>query len=193
MIWLFGMGTGAFFLMFLSDAWGVLWKKRGSRFWFYTGCLMLAASVVPLFWEAKPEQIAADLPRMCSAVAAGLFFLLLLYTVFFAPFSSVTDAGTEEGKQPLADTGVYALCRHPGVLWFGLAFFFFWCAAGGWKAAVGGLWLTLLDILYVLWQDARIFPLSISRYAEYQKETPFLLPDRESIRRCLNGLRKKRD
>ena len=52
-----------------------------------------------------------------------------------------------------------------------------------WLAAA--VLLTGADGLYAYWQDRVIFPRSIENYAAYQNQTPFLLPTRDSIRRCL--------
>ena len=92
---------------------------------------------------------------------------------------------TEPALRPLVDTGVYALCRHPGVLWLGGFYLFAWCAAGGWPLLAAFVLFTGLDVAYVLWQDRVIFPVSIEHYRLYQQTTPFLVPSAASLRRCL--------
>ena len=93
--------------------------------------------------------------------------------------------------RPLVDTGVYALCRHPGVLWLGGFYLFAWLAAGGAALLAAFALYTALDALYVLWQDRVIFPVSIEHYAAYRRSTPFLLPTAASLRRCLATLSVK--
>lgn len=42
---------------------------------------------------------------------------------------------------------------------------------------------TLLDLLHIFIQDVYFFPLTIKGYADYQKETPFLLFNKKSLQR----------
>ena len=56
---------------------------------------------------------------------------------------------------------------------------------GTWQWLAAAVLLTGADGLYAYWQDRVIFPRSIENYAAYQNQTPFLLPTRDSIRRCL--------
>ena len=80
--------------------------------------------------------------------AVVIFFLaLLLYTLFFAlPFSATYAPGS--GPAPLCRTGVYALCRHPGVLWLSLFYFSLWLAAGSAELFAAFLGYTVLDVAY---------------------------------------------
>ena len=193
MIWALGLGTAAYLLMMLSDWWTAIWKKRGGSIWFYSGCGGLVAAL----WLSLPgislNQWRNEPFRMICATICVIWVVLLLYTVLIAPFLGKNSGFCETGKQPLANTGVYALCRHPGGLWFGLSCLFLWLSVGGFGLLAAGIWLTLLDVLYVWWQDRLIFPRTISRYTDYQRTTPFLLPNRQSLRRCWESIWKKKD
>ena len=117
-------------------------------------------------------------------IAGGVFFLcFLIYTLFFAlPFETTY---IQESRYREAYTeGVYALCRHPGVLWFAGLYL---CLGALWKDRDGMLFavtMIILNILYVIFQDWYSFPKTFSNYKEYKKATPFLLPNKRSIIRC---------
>ena len=68
------------------------------------------------------------------------------------------------------------------MLWFVGLYGCLWVAAGLplWEAAV----YSGLNVLLVLFEDRCVFPARLEGYREYQRTTPFLLPDRRSIRAC---------
>ena len=43
---------------------------------------------------------------------------------------------------------------------------------------------------YIIFQDLWTFPRTFFNYKEYQQSTPFLIPNRKSIRVCLRTIRK---
>ena len=97
----------------------------------------------------------------------------------------------KENHERLAYTeGVYALCRHPGVLWFAG---FYFCLAGflGSGKALGAFVVLIVwNILYIFYQDRIVFPETFSNYGAYQQTTPFLIPDRNSTAACIKTWRK---
>ena len=105
----------------------------------------------------------------------------MIYTLFFA--LPVEASYTAPGKKrPACTTGIYALCRHPGVLWFAGLYGCLW-AGGGlplWEAAL----FSGLNVLLVLFEDLCVFPAVLEGYDAYRRSTPFLLPNRRSIRAC---------
>lgn len=121
---------------------------------------------------------------------SGIFmFGLLIYTLFFAlPFESTY---VEESKERMAYTeGMYAICRHPGVLWYAGMYL---CMMGILKtkeAFVQGIVFILWNIAYILLQDIFTFPKTFTNYAEYKKTTPFLIPNKKSIIRCVKTRKK---
>ena len=178
-----GLGCFAFFCYFLYDYNSVRKIAGWMRVLFGAGSFFLAAATAVLFWKNRTElfQTSADGIWMAAGV---LFLCLLVYTLFFAlPFEATY---VEESRYREAYTeGIYALCRHPGVLWFGG---FYLCAAALWKSQEGVLFsvtVVLLNVLYAAFQDRYSFPRTFSNYEEYKKKTPFLIPGRESIRSAL--------
>ena len=81
---------------------------------------------------------------------------------------------------------MYALCRHPGVLWFAGLYGCLWAAAGVplWEAAL----YSGLNVLLVIFEDRCVFPARLEGYGAYQASTPFLLPNRRSIRACRESI-----
>ena len=154
---------------------------------FAVGSAFLTAATCILF--SKNRAALFQTPADGVWLAGGVFFLwLLIYTLFFAlPFE---ETYVEESRYREAYTeGVYALCRHPGVLWFGG---FYLCMAALWKSQEGTVFsvcVICLNVLYVIFQDAYSFPRTFSNYGEYKKSTPFLIPDRKSVLRCIQSWR----
>lgn len=179
-VWLL-LGVLSFGVMALSDWIGITPKARFAGAVFVLGCSMLALTSVGLLLTGG--SLCAGCPFGWCIVA--LLLGLLVYTVFVAVHSSESSC---EGQQPLVCTGVYALCRHPGVLWLAGLYFFVWVATGCSVWAAAWILFSAADIVYVLWQDRYLFPRTIQRYGEYQKQTPFLIPNVRSIRKCLQTL-----
>ena len=132
-----------------------------------------------------------ETPALKRRLLSSLVFLALeIYTLFFAlPFS---DTYVQQSQGRLAYTeGVYALCRHPGVLWFAGGYL---CLAGAMGS--GRLWgfcllMSGLDVAYVVLQDLWTFPRTFDNYPEYRSLAPFLIPNPASLRRCIQTLRKE--
>lgn len=188
---LVAVGVLSFGVMALADWLDIVKKSSVAGAVFAGACLMLAVASVGLLVDSGVGSSPVAPVFWCGA---GVMLAVLVYTVFVAVRS---DKPWQDGLRPLADTGVYALCRHPGVLWLAGMYFFVWCACGGaaWLAAF--LLFSGADALYVLWQDRVIFPASIQNYKEYQNNTPFLIPNTASIRHCLqtiafSGVRKNK-
>lgn len=171
-------GVISFAAFFLYDLNSVKFHIRSLHLLFAVGCAVLAAATAVCLWREYRGQVA-----MGFALAAAGCFGLMIYTLFFAlPFA---DTYVEQGKPALCDRGMYALCRHPGVLWFCLMY---GCLGLAWGSP--GVWLTgtvysLLNIAYVIFQDLWTFPQTFDGYGAYRKSTPFLIPTPKSLRRAL--------
>lgn len=173
----FAAGVGAFVLFFLSDCNDWRWSRRALRGCFPLGALLLAAGTV---WEIRrgTPPLHGWLQAAAAALAA-VFLVLLVYTLFFALPVEASYARPGE-ERSACTTGVYALCRHPGVLWFAGLYGCLW-AAGGlplWEAAV----LSGLNVALVVFEDRCVFPARLKGYGDYRRTTPFLLPSRQSVR-----------
>ena len=132
------------------------------------------------------------LPRWLSWVGWPLLIIsacLLVYSIFLEiPFKQ-TYAMNGVGDK-LIKTGTYALARHPGVLWFGLFLLALVVISRSQLLLIAApLWF-LLDVLWVWIQDRFYFSQMFPGYEQYKRETPMLIPTRESIVRCVQTLRK---
>ena len=116
---------------------------------------------------------------------------LLVYSIFLEiPFKQ-TYALNGVGDK-LIKTGTYALTRHPGVLWFGLFLLALVMISRSKLLLIAApLWF-LLDVLWVWIQDRFYFSQMFSDYEQYKRETPMLIPTRESTVRCVKTLHLRR-
>jgi protein-S-isoprenylcysteine O-methyltransferase Ste14 len=129
-------------------------------------------------------------PRLLRAlciVLAPAATLAMLYSIAIEiPFRK---AWVEQGHtEELVTTGTYALTRHPGVLWYAIATF-------AWAVALGSRRLLLVaplliggDIAHVGFQERAVLgSLFGEAYEDYQRETPFVMPNMRSLRRFLSA------
>lgn len=178
----FLLGLGAFALFFLSDYndWRV--RKKQLKICFPLAGILLAAAVC-LRWGAAGAIVFGWLRGLILLLGA-VFLGLLVYTLFFAIPLEASYARPGE-KRSACTTGIYALCRHPGVLWFAGLFACLWLAAGLplQDAAV----YTILNVLLVWFEDRCVFPDLLEGYEAYRASTPFLIPNGKSIRACRKG------
>ena len=124
-------------------------------------------------------------------VAGGL----LVYSLFLEiPFTNAylrpPNALREGGE--LVTTGTYALTRHPGVLWYTLLVFALVLVSGSRDMLVGAPVWVAMDVVWVVLQDRVFFPRIFSRYREYARTTPMLIPTRGSLAACLATLGPRR-
>jgi protein-S-isoprenylcysteine O-methyltransferase Ste14 len=177
------LGAASFFIVFWVD---VAALKRMS----FVKPVLWLASVVLFVWGlviCMGDPSAVALPtavRTAAAIAAVLFSLLLVYSLFIEiPFAA---AYLRAGKpSAVVATGTYALCRHPGVLWLtGLLAALFFSGGSRLLLLAMPIWLGL-DTLYVILQDRLFFPRMFGAdYEAYQREVPMLVPNARSVRRC---------
>jgi protein-S-isoprenylcysteine O-methyltransferase Ste14 len=180
---MFFLGIPAFGLLFLADLNDLRFRDARLRLCFPAGAVLLAVSV------------GGQLDLSAAAQGAGLFAALagcLLFTaleiqaLFFAFPPSEAYAATGK-KRPVCDSGVYALCRHPGFWWLTLLFFCLRPAAG--FPLRSALIYSLLNLALVAFEDRAVFPAVLEGYGAYRRSTPFLIPTRRSVERCLATLK----
>ena len=166
-----------------------IWSRLVRSF-FLLGFTILAGCTAVLVWAQGLQILLWHSINFGFLLCAFLFLGLLIYTLFFAlPFE---ETYCEENKLRAAYTeGVYGLCRHPGVLWFAGAYLCMWGMFGGWRPGIYFLLMIFWNYLYIIFQDLWTFPQTFFNYREYQKTTPFLMPNRDSIKKCLYSIRKQ--
>jgi protein-S-isoprenylcysteine O-methyltransferase Ste14 len=148
--------------------------------------LLIYATIMVCHSPTKLElPIFARIIGSCLLV---IFLFLLVYSLFIElPFRR-TYTKQNVGKK-LISTGTYALVRHPGVIWLAFVFLaltLLYPSTTLFLAIV--IWL-LMDLIYVTVQDKYFFPKMFPHYRDYKKQTPFLIPTKQSFFACLKTLR----
>lgn len=166
------VGTIGFLLFFLYDWNRVFWKKRWIQTFFLTGCvcqIYVGVRLLSYIW------IRREPGWMIFAAVSVLCLAGLIYTLFFAlPFDSTYCQ--EADRHKVCRSGIYGVCRHPGIWWFFGCFASLGAGCHDLGLFACGIWLSLLNLAYAWYQDQWIFPEEFSDYRDYQKEVPFLLP-----------------
>ena len=135
--------------------------------------------------------------RILFAVLAGILFVLLVYATMFAGKRARWGRQPESGKndrwweKELADRGLFALCRHPAVWLLFFMDIFLVIAAG--MDYICAVIFNVARLLLAYYEDRNVFPELMPGYDRYRKTTPFLLPTKESIRRCRETWKKKKE
>ena len=160
------------------------------KYFFTVGSVFLIMATIRLLWNMDIFRAGVDGKKVFFLLWTAIFFLLLIYTLFFAlPFAEpyvVQDAHKTYDKK------MYALCRHPGVLWFAGFYFCLWLAFGGKLLLVMAGWFSFLNFCYIILQDCYTFPKIFSDYDDYKRRVPFLIPDGKSLKRCLETFKESR-
>lgn len=183
MIFIF-TGCLAFVFFYIFDFNKIWFMKKGLNISFAAGIVLLAASTAGiLLGNYQGFEVRLPLKYFFGALAAGSL-LMVVYSLFFAlPFAE-TYAEVKQGNSVVSN-GIYALCRHPGVIWFFFFYLFLWLASGKTMLLLAGAIWTVMDIIHVYIEDRWFFPASLSGYDEYKKAVPFLIPNPASIKRCM--------
>lgn len=182
------MGISAFIIFYLYDFNQIVLKKKVFSLLFLIGCLLLISSSVLLCFLHLPIM-SFDMYHMCLLLLAACFLFLLIYTLFFSlPFQETySDQSLKSKKNKCYRSGMYALCRHPGVLWM-FGFYFMLSLAFDsklmWQAC---LLFNLMNLIYVVIQDNWTFMHLFCDYHEYRQQVPFLLPNMKSIKNCVKS------
>ena len=116
------------------------------------------------------------------------FLVLLVYTLFFAlPFHDTYIHGTTAPS--LCRSGVYALCRHPGVLWLSGVLSVPVRRPGDSDASGGVCCLYFVRHRVCRVSGPLVLPQTVPRIRRLPPIHPFLLPNVRSIRQCVRTWR----
>lgn len=180
------IGIFGFGLFMLYDLNSVLWKKKILNSFFSLGSFFIVVSTIVGVSDAGKENGSVGNSPVWL-VLATVFLGVLVYTLFFAlPFKETYQSGEDrKEKSRVCSHGMYALCRHPGVLWFFFFYFFLGIGMGSKKLLGIGMIYSFCNFLYVVFQDLYTFPKVLDGYYEYKKDVPFLIPNKKSVVRAL--------
>lgn len=184
------LGVFAFFLFIVYDFNSIILKNKIINRFFFFGIALLGMSTIGLIFDAIKKS-AEDFWRIAFfGLLAIVFLLLLIYTLFLAlPFEETYIKETDLKK--VCSRGVYALSRHPGILFFSGFYLFLWLAFNTVLLFWAGLIFSGCNLIYVFFQDRWTFMNVFEDYDKYKRETPFVIPNLKSIKRCLYTWRQE--
>lgn len=188
------IGCVSFLFFVLYDINSVTLKNKLLHKSFAVGCMLLAASTAGLIVVSGLNNSVDLLRTGFFSILALIFIILLVYTLFFAlPFHDTYTYGDKvENTVSTCQTGMYALCRHPGVIWFSGFYFSIWLMFPDPLLLSAAIVFSMLNIAYVVFQDKWTFMRSFSDYDQYKKNTPFLIPTFQSIKKCWKTMQFER-
>ncbi|MEG0265594.1 MAG: hypothetical protein RSA06_04920 [Erysipelotrichaceae bacterium] len=173
------LGCFAFILMIFYDFNQIKFHFKIGKLAFAAGSLLLMGVTVFIFVSNFDQLVNGNMYQYICLFISFIFFILLLYTLFFAlPFD---DTYIEQNKGKVYDQGVYSLCRHPGVLWFFISYLFLAFCMASQQVLYVAIVFSLLNLIYAYIQDKVIFPIMLEGYQSYQNRVPFLIPNKNSI------------
>lgn len=174
------LGITAFVLYFIYDINSYMWQKQVLNTFFLLGTLLLGIATGLDLWFAWTTGAFSGAADILLLIAACFCFAALIYSLFFAlPFQE-TYTQNSSGRK-VYQSGVYALCRHPGILCFWTTYLLLGLAALPSGMIVRSLVFSFLNLLYAWFQDCVTFPKTFCDYSDYQKCVPFLIPTLHSI------------
>jgi protein-S-isoprenylcysteine O-methyltransferase Ste14 len=153
--------------------------------WCVGSGLLIYSLVMICRYPVKIELPAWSIWLGWGVLAVSAF--LLIYSLFISlPFrKTYVDAGVGD---KLVKTGLYALVRHPGILWFPLFMLSLIPISRSSLLLIAAPTFIALDIVLVFIQDKFIFGRMFRGYDSYRRETPMLLPNRKSVSAFLRSL-----
>lgn len=148
---------------------------------FIAGIILIFASTSWVIFTVDIKIVFERSPllKILEFAAAAGFFILFLCALFVS--LPVKKTYITMRDQEVADTGLYALCRHPGTLFLMLFYLFCGLALDSGMMLWVGLSNSAFNIITTVLQDIWVFPTTIGRYNEYKKTTPFLVPTWKSV------------
>ena len=180
----------SFGMMFLSDLLKLAGHRGPGKYLFIAGMAVLAAAGINAAMSSSRFQTGV-LPTILLLLVALAALALEIHALFVSLPASGTYLGEDEPGQ-LVDSGMYALCRHPGALWFPLFTVSLALGMGNWEMLASASAASALNLLYVWFQDRLIFPKTIANYRQYQERTPFIIPTSRSISEAVSKKRVSR-
>ena len=174
------LGITAFALYILYDINSFTRKLRFVHAFFLLGTVLLGIATALDMWQAWKAGAFSGALDTVLMIGAVLFFAALIYSLFFAlPFKETYTE--QEGNDRVYSGGVYALCRHPGILCFFGMYLLLGLAALPTGMIVNCLIFSALDLGYAWFQDRITFPKTFCDYTDYQKNVPFLISTKASF------------
>lgn len=130
-----------------------------------------------------------NIKNWIACLIALFFFVLLIYTLFFSlPFEKTYIL---QDNHEVYKDGMYALCRHPGVLWYIAFYIALYFSFPTLQLLIASILFCFLNLVYILIEDHYIFIIKFSDYHQYKHITPFLLPNISSIKKAVSTFNRR--
>jgi protein-S-isoprenylcysteine O-methyltransferase Ste14 len=155
---------------------------------FFTGSVLLVYALVMLSTQTNTLSFPAWV-SVPGWVLLSLAFILFMYSLFInLPFKKTyVDSGFSD---KLIKNKLYMLVRHPGVMFFSLVLIGLVLISRSYLLLIATPFYIMLDVILVIIQDRYFFAKMFSDYSSYRKETPMLLPNRQSIAAFINSIKQ---
>ena len=185
-----GIGILGFVIIHLFDLVSIKRIPYGIKPIVWTvGCAILIFALVKmcLFSDSlRIPNLVIWAGWVLFAVSVAMIILALFVNLPFR--KTYIQAGVGD---KLIKNGLYALVRHPGVYWETLFLLSLVLISKSHIMLIGAPVLFVLNTALVVLQDRYFFPRMFKGYNQYQKETPMLLPNRQSVRAFVKSLRRQ--
>lgn len=177
---LIGLGVLGFVLLFVADYCGLRDKCVYKNLSAFSGTFLIIILSVVILTQGYNYELPLSI-RMISFAFTLLFLLMMIYSI-------VIEVSKNNSEKKLITTGTYALSRHPGVLWFLLYYVFGSFVFADYMILIAGIVWTIVNIVYVVFQERFIFKALFDNYEEYKQSTPMIIPTRSSVQKCLKTI-----
>lgn len=182
-------GIAAFVLFFINDINDWKLKRKWLSVSFAAGAVLLAVSTVWMCMRGNGDAVLSGVPAAAVWVILAASLAGEVYSLFFSFSCSEAYAGAGGDNVRYPSTGrMYALCRHPGVLFFIIIYAGLILVTN--MPATGGAMMCILNLLLIVFEDIYVFPSVFEAYDKYKQGTPFLIPNMRSIRKCIVDFRR---
>ena len=170
------VGIIGFILYFIYDINQVRFHHKLLNYCFFIGCIMMVISTLSL--------LKYDIQCYWGVVVVIIGVILEIYVLFFALDYKDTYINN---SFKVCDKKAYALCRHPGFYSFLIIYLGLWLTYQ--NALAFGLFIVydLLNFIYICFQDHYTFMHTFDNYDDYKNRVPFLIVNKNSIKRCFRG------
>jgi len=167
-------------VLFIADIFSMKSKSVFSTMFAVCGTLIIFVSSIIILHNGRPFDVQLVI-RLFAGALTLLFLALMVYSI-------VIEVRICKERNTLITTGTYALTRHPGVLWFLLYYILGALFFENYDILIAGVIFTVVNVVYVILQEKYIFIKQFRGYEYYQQQTPMLIPNIKSIRRCIQTI-----
>ena len=184
------LGAAGFLLMHLLDLASLKTLPLVKPALALSGTSLVAGSAVMVAISGERFSMPLSLALLGWVLLAVSLVLMVRSLYVTLPFAKTYLAPGTSGQ--LVTSGLYCLVRHPWLLFFSLTMVGLTVGSRSLLALEAGVIWTTLSAALVYLQDRWVFPRMFPGYAEYQRRTPMLLPNKASISAFIEGLKQNK-